>query len=194
MNTIDFKKYKSIKYVGEGSTHLAAWIFLSVIWLAFVPIGAMQDNNNMIIFGIVACAISYFIGLIYTQICVKNNPVLLEKARMREIGIIRFGRIVNVIEDWKVEPVGVIFDVLSIFDGSKSVNPFIKHVYYIIEYYNLDGQRIFLRTARVRPRGNLGRFGAFSLDTLVIGKTVLIYEYQGKAFADKIEKIRFKNK
>lgn len=194
MNTIDFKKYKSIKYVGEGSTHLAAWIFLSVIWLAFVPIGAIQGNNNMIIFGIVACAISYFIGLIYTQICVKNNPVLLEKARMREIGVIRFGRIINVIEDWKVEPVGVIFDVLSIFDGSKPINPFIKHVYYIIEYYNLDGQRIFLRTARIRPRGNLGRFGAFSLDTLVIGKTVLIYEYQGKAFADKIEKIRFKNK
>ena len=189
-STVDLKRFKPILYVGEGSTHFLAWLLLSIIWLAFIPIGISQDKSGMIIFGIVMCAISYFIGLIYTQVFVKKNPILLEKARMREIGVIRFGKIVDVIEDWHVVPAFVIMDILSVFDGTSKSNPYMKYVYYIIEYYNADGQRILLKTARVSPKGNLGRHGRGSLDTLVIGKTVLIYEYNGKAFADKIEKIQ----
>jgi len=190
--TINFKDFKPIKYVGEGSTHLTAWILLSIIWLAFIPIGIIQHINGLIIFGIVACAISYFIGLIYTQVCVKNNPILLEKARMREIGIIRFGKIVDVIEDWHLVTGLVVLDILFAFGGNNGhhYNNRIKHVYYIIEYYDSSGQKILLQTSRIRPRGNLGGHGTKSLDTLVIGKTVLIYEYQGKAFADMIERTK----
>lgn len=187
---IDLKRFKSIKYAGEGSTHLAAWIILSVIWLAFIPIGIIQHHNGLILFGIIAGAISYFIGLIYTQVVIKQNPIFIEKARMREIGVLRVGKVVDVVEDWKLCAPIVVMDLLSLIDHTKPTNPLIKHVYYIIEYENLNGQKILLRTARIRPKGNLGRYGTKSLDVFDVGKTVLLYEYQGKAFADKIEKIK----
>lgn len=189
-STINFKDFKPIKYVGEGSTHLTAWILLSVIWLAFIPIGIIQHINGLIIFGIVACTISYFIGLIYTQVVVKQNPILLEKARIREVGVLRVGKVINVVEDWKLCAPIVVMDLLSLIDHTRPTNPFIKHVYYIIEYENLNGQKILLRTARIRPKGNLGRYGTKSLDVFDVGKTVLLYEYQGKAFADMIERTK----
>lgn len=187
---IDFKQFKSIKYAGEGSTHLAAWIILSIIWLAFIPIGIIQHNQSMILFGIIACAVSYFIGLLYTQLVVKHNPIFIEKAKMRELGVLRVGKVVNVVEDWKSSAPLVVLDILSLIDHTKPTDPFIKHVYYIIEYENLNRQKVLLRTARIRPKGNLGRGGTKSLDVFDIGKTVLLYEYQGKTFADKIEKVK----
>lgn len=189
MKEVDFSQYKRIRYIGEGSTNIVAWIVLAGIWLLFIPIGLIiggDKTTGFVLVGGIGAIVFLLVGLLYSQVIAKRNPVLKEKDEMRKHGVLRIGTVVDIRHFYNLTIAGEILKE-----------------YLIVEYKDTYGNVQQLQTALIDPPMKAKERFAYKghhipqerVQALVEkqvqylkGKKVLLYEMNGKVFADRIEK------